>query len=262
MRIILFVFLGILFSIPHYGQGPRPEKDQFEKWGLVSEEGKDLTSFEFDKMKAAGPYFLVESAFAWGAIDQHGSIVVPQNYLEIRVSGPDMFIVKKGGTFGILDQQGQPILEPELEAVQYIRDDGAALIKKDSKWFYSKNGEHLNDEPIFELVDKVPLYTGCPTCSRIDEEHQSNKEMLTFIYTNIRYPPDARENGIEGTVVVSFIVNKSGQIMEPEVTHSLSDDCDEEALRVILSMPNWVPGKMDGKPVSCRFKLPIKYKLK
>ena len=261
MRIILFIFLGMLFSIPHYGQGPHAQKDQFGKWGLVSEDGMDLTAFEFDKMKAAGPYFLVESAFAWGAIDQLGSIVVPQKYLDIRVSGPDMFIVKKGGTFGVLDQQGQPILEPELEAVQYIRDDGAALIKKDGKWFYIKNDEHLNDEPIFELVDKVPLYTGCPTCSKKDEEHQSNREMLTFIYTNIRYPPDARENGIEGTVVVRFIVDKTGHILEPEIIRSIAEDCDQEALRVVKLMRKWVPGELDGKPVSCRFKLPIKYKL-
>ncbi|MBK7345190.1 MAG: WG repeat-containing protein [Saprospiraceae bacterium] len=137
MMIILYNFLGMLFSIPHYGQGPHAQKDQFGKWGLVSEDGMDLTAFEFDKMKAAGPYFLVESAFAWGAIDQLGSIVVPQKYLDIRVSGPDMFIVKKG-TFGVLDQQGQPILEPELETVQYIRDDGAALIKRMANGFILK----------------------------------------------------------------------------------------------------------------------------
>lgn len=262
MKIFIFLLLSIIYSIPNYGQGPTAQKDQFGKWGLVSEEGRDLTDFEFDNMKVAGPYFLVESYFAWGALDQNGQIIVPQEYLDIRVSGPDMFIVKKGATFGILNQKGQTIMEPELEAVQYIRNDGSALIKKDGEWSYFKNNERIDDEPIFEIVDKMPLFTACPTCSRKDEEHQSQKDMLTFIYTNIKYPAEARENAIQGTVVVSFIVDKTGQIIEPEVTRSLADDCDKEALRVIKLMKKWAPAEMDGKPVSCRFRLPIKYKLR
>ncbi len=212
-------------------------------------------------MQVAGPYFLVESWFSWGVLDQEGQEIVKPKYSEIRVSGPDMFIVKYLLTYGVLDQHGQVVMETESEAIDHIRSDGAILAKQEGQWSYFLDNQRLVDEPIFEQYARMPMFSSCPSCSREKAEHKATMDMLTYIYTHIKYPGDARENGIEGTVVVSFIVNKSGQISEPEVVYSLSDDCDEEALRVILSMPNWVPGEIDGKPVSCRFKLPIKYKL-
>ncbi|MCF8238473.1 MAG: TonB family protein [Saprospiraceae bacterium] len=261
MRNILFVILGMLYSISHYGQGPRPEQDEFGKWGLVSEDGISLTEHIYDKMQKAGPYFLVESWYYWGALDKEGQEIIPPKYSEIRISGPDMFIVKYLLTYGVLDQHGQVVIEPGLEAIDHIRSDGAILAKRDGQWSYFLHNQRLIDEPIFERYARVPRFSPCLSCSLKEADQKAQKDMLTYIYTHIKYPGDARENGIEGTVVVSFIVNKSGQIREPEVIYTLSDDCDEEALRVILSMPNWVPGEIDGKPVNCRFKLPIKYKL-
>jgi len=85
--------------------------------------------------------------------------------------------------------------------------------------------------------------------------------LLKFVYKNIKYPPIARENGVEGTVVVRFIVRKNGEITDAQVIMDIGQGCGEEAMRVVNMMPNWEPGTQDGAPVDVYFNLPIKYKL-
>lgn len=82
-----------------------------------------------------------------------------------------------------------------------------------------------------------------------------------FLNTNIRYPAQARRKNIQGKVVVKFIVNENGAVVNPQIIRSVDDTLDEEALRVIKSMPNWKPGLIDGKPVKVYYTLPISFKL-
>lgn len=85
--------------------------------------------------------------------------------------------------------------------------------------------------------------------------------MLKFIYDNIQYPGIARENGVEGTVVVQFVVEKDGSITDVKVIRDIGAGCGAEAMRVVNKMPKWNPGKQRGRPVRVQFNLPVKFKL-
>lgn len=82
------------------------------------------------------------------------------------------------------------------------------------------------------------------------------------LYENIKYPQEAIDNNIEGTVYVSFIVNEEGKISEKQVIKSVHEALDNEALRVIDVLPEWEPGKVGDKPVAVEFILPIRFYLK
>lgn len=82
-----------------------------------------------------------------------------------------------------------------------------------------------------------------------------------FLQNNIRYPHMARESGIQGTVYVTFVVGKSGEISNVQVVRGIGGGCDEEAMRVIKLMPKWIPGRQNGKPVPVWFNFPLKFTL-
>ncbi len=82
-----------------------------------------------------------------------------------------------------------------------------------------------------------------------------------YIAQNMHYPELARENGIEGKVVIEFIVNKNGSISDAKVVRGIGGGCDEEALRIINGMPAWKPGMQKGAPINVRYSLPIAFKL-
>jgi periplasmic protein TonB len=112
--------------------------------------------------------------------------------------------------------------------------------------------------PVVEAPKKEEIFT------RVEQMPQfgsGEKELLEYLAKNIKYPAIARENGIQGTVVIQFVVDKNGKVTEPTVVRELGGGCDEEALRVIRNMPNWIPGKQQGKPVKVRYTLPVRFKL-
>jgi|JI10StandDraft_1071094.scaffolds.fasta_scaffold425811_2 protein TonB len=80
-----------------------------------------------------------------------------------------------------------------------------------------------------------------------------------FFSKNMTYPRIPLENGIEGTVIVNFIVGKNGEINDIKIVKSINKELDKEAIRVISLMPNWAPGMNNGKPVKVSFNLPVKF---
>lgn len=117
------------------------------------------------------------------------------------------------------------------------------------------------DGDVYKVVDEMPRFPGCEDIE--DESKQKacwQKRMLEFIYSNVKYPEQARKNGIDGIVVASFIVEQDGSISDAEITRSIGGGCDEEVLKVVYMMPNWVPGKQDGENVRVKFNLPVKFK--
>jgi protein TonB len=82
-----------------------------------------------------------------------------------------------------------------------------------------------------------------------------------YLADNIQYPINAQKNEIEGTVHVSFLINKNGEVVDIKIYKGVNVDLNNEALRVIGNMPNWNPGLFDGKPVNVSFSLPIKFSL-
>jgi protein TonB len=122
--------------------------------------------------------------------------------------------------------------------------------------------EVIFEEPVAAVVkeeedeDKVFLVVEQPA-----EFDGGMAAMYGFIKKNLKYPASARRMGIEGSVFVGFIVDKAGVISNVEVVKGISADCDKEAERVVRMMPNWKPGKQNGRPVKSKFVLPIKFKL-
>jgi TonB family protein len=102
---------------------------------------------------------------------------------------------------------------------------------------------------VFSAVEHVPEFQG------------GQKGLMIFLTENIKYPKDARENGIQGRVLVKFIVCTDGSLCDAEVVRSVSPSIDTEVLRVVKSMPNWKPGVQNGQPVRVFYTLPVSFKL-
>lgn len=123
------------------------------------------------------------------------------------------------------------------------------------------------EEEIFVIAEDMPRFPGCEDLgSKKEKEECAKLKLLEFIYANIEYPAIARENGVEGTAVVSFVVEKDGRVKDAKIVREIGGGCGEEALRVVEHMNDagkrWIPGKQRGKPVRVMFNLPVKFKLK
>ncbi len=118
------------------------------------------------------------------------------------------------------------------------------------------------DGKVFKVAEEMPIFHGCDerTDSPGLKKKCSDTNLLQFIFANIKYPKEAEAAGAEGMVVVSFIIDKSGKVVEPEIVRSVHPLIDKEVLRVIRLMPEWTPGKQEGKAVSVEYKLPIRFK--
>uniref|UniRef100_UPI0040488C8C TonB family protein n=1 Tax=Algoriphagus sp. TaxID=1872435 RepID=UPI0040488C8C len=82
-----------------------------------------------------------------------------------------------------------------------------------------------------------------------------------YLSNNLKYPTQARRMGVEGTVIVVFVINTDGSIQDVEVLRGIGGGCDEEAVKVVTNAPKWEPGNQRGKPVRTRMRLPIRFKL-
>jgi len=102
---------------------------------------------------------------------------------------------------------------------------------------------------IFTVVEEQPGYPG------------GDEARIKYLQENIKYPEEAKELGVQGKVFVTFVVEVDGSITDVRVLRGIGAGCDEEAIRVVKSMPRWVPGKQRGQPVRVQFNLPIKFTL-
>ena len=102
---------------------------------------------------------------------------------------------------------------------------------------------------IFEFVEQMPDFPG------------GEDALAAYLSKNIKYPKQANENGVQGRVVLNFVVNEDGDISDIKVVRGIGSGCDQEAMRVVNSMPKWKPGKQNGKAVKVSFSLPISFEL-
>jgi protein TonB len=107
------------------------------------------------------------------------------------------------------------------------------------------------------IIEEKPLVTA----EQMPEFPGGEEELIRFISNNLRYPTVAQELGIEGRVIIRFVVSRTGEVDRVEVIRSLDPSCDKEAIRVVKMMPKWIPGKQNGRPVPVYFTLPIVFKL-
>jgi len=105
-------------------------------------------------------------------------------------------------------------------------------------------------DKVYKVVDQMPEFPG------------GTQALMTYIGKEVKYPDDAKKAGIQGKVLVTFVVSKDGKVLDSKIIKSANPSLDKEALRVIDSMPTWIPGKQKGKNVDVSYTVPISFKLK
>lgn len=120
------------------------------------------------------------------------------------------------------------------------------------------------EKEIFKVVEQMPRFPGCEDKATDKDKNECAKtKLLEYIYGNLKYPAIARENGIDGQVVLQFVVEKDGSITDVNIVRDIGGGCGDAAVNVIKGMNNmgtkWVPGKQRGRPVRVLFTLPVKF---
>ena len=113
---------------------------------------------------------------------------------------------------------------------------------------------------IYDVVEIMPRYQGCENAVE-DSVDCTFRKMLGHIKSQLKYPEEALKLKVHGQVIVQFVIDSTGAVTRPSITNGIGAGCDEEALRVVSSMPAWNPGKQGGKAVPVRMKVPIYFQL-
>ena len=130
-----------------------------------------------------------------------------------------------------------------------IFDVGRVLAAYDYQSYLNRKNYSEEEQQIFQVVEEMPEFPG------------GQGALLQFLAKSIKYPVIAQENGIQGRVTCSFVVNKDGSIVDAEVIRGVDPSLDKEAIRVINTMPKWSPGKQRGKPVRVKYTVPVTFRL-
>jgi len=175
----------------------------------------------------------------------------------------DLIILKKGDNIQALVQE---IGTDEVKYKKFDKPNGATYTLKKTEilmityadgsrdTFGNKIPEQLlmqntNEESFEQLVETAPSYP------------DGEKGLALYLAQNLRYPKGAQKKGIQGQVILRFLVNEKGSISDIQVFKKLQNDCDSEASRLVQKMPKWIPGKLNSKPVKAYYNLPINFKL-
>ena len=149
-------------------------------------------------------------------------------------------------------QQTQNVVK-EIPYVPVVEAENLVIAEDDAPTGAGVNdvaGTNANDNSIYEIVEQMPEFPNGGTAG-----------LMNFINKNLRYPTYCQEEGIQGKVIVAFVVNKDGSTSDLKVVWSANKYLDKEALRVLSGMPKWKPGKQNGVPVRVKCTVPINFKL-
>lgn len=158
------------------------------------------------------------------------------------------------------DEEVQP--EDELKSQDDLSKTNTAIGAFDVKGNDEAEGEVLkakevvvDEKPkeeetkVFDVVEQMPQFPGGPNA------------LFEYLSKNIKYPVVAEENGIQGRVIVTFVVERDGSITDVKVAKSVDPSLDKEAMRVVKSMPHWIPGKQNGSAVRVKYTVPVTFRL-
>lgn len=136
---------------------------------------------------------------------------------------------------------------PELPAEEIQKT--ALPQDKKIKETFETHGKNMPDSVVFEVVEEMPEFPG------------GMKALTEYIHKNVKYPAEAHAKGVQGRVIVCFVVKKDGSITDIKTVRSVDPYLDKEAIRIIAAMPKWKPGKQRGKAVNVRFTVPVMFRL-
>ena len=126
---------------------------------------------------------------------------------------------------------------------------GGEVLKVKEEIAQPEPPKHEEDNKVFEVVEQMPSFPG------------GYAALMQWLGSNMKYPTIAAENGVQGRVIVQFVVEKDGSITDVHVAKSVDPSLDKEASRVVKAMPKWIPGKQNSSPVRVRFTVPVTFKL-
>ncbi|MBR5747839.1 MAG: energy transducer TonB [Prevotella sp.] len=112
-----------------------------------------------------------------------------------------------------------------------------------------KSNHVLEPAKVYDVVDEMPQFPG------------GSQSMLEYLSKNIKYPVVAEENGVQGRVIVTFVVERDGSITNEKIVKSVDPSLSKEAIRVVKSMPHWIPGRQKGSAVRVKYTVPVTFKL-
>lgn len=144
-------------------------------------------------------------------------------------------VLKSSAAIGSFDVQGNDESGEVLKAKEVIAQEPVKPKEEENK--------------VFDVVEQMPSYPG------------GMGALMTYLSNNIKYPVIAEENGIQGRVICTFVVERDGSITDVRVAKSVDPSLDKEACRVIKSMPHWIPGKQNGSAVRVKYTLPVTFRL-
>ncbi|MDY6326982.1 MAG: energy transducer TonB [Bacteroidales bacterium] len=164
------------------------------------------------------------------------------------------------------DQTPPPPPEPQQQqaevVINIVENNVAVNTDLDFSVDFDENDviEDISDEPI-EVVEDVADEEPPMMFTEEMPEYPGGPEALNaFLTREIQYPEVARNNGITGTVLIEFVVEKDGRVSNAKVKVPLFPECDKEAVRGVMAMPKWKPGKNMGKPVRCFYQVPVTFR--
>lgn len=127
---------------------------------------------------------------------------------------------------------------------------GGAVLKAKEDIAAPEPPKHVVEETkIFTVVEQMPMYPG------------GEAALMGYLRDNIKYPTVAAENGVQGRVVVGFVVERDGSITDVNILRGVDPSLDREAMRVVKSMPRWNPGKQNGSAVRVKYQVPVSFRL-
>ena len=178
----------------------------------------------------------------------------------------DDFIEVKDEDVIATDQTPPPPPEPQQQQQAVVLNIVEDNIKVSTDFDFGQ--DVFEDDVVEEIDDEVTVVEDeaetAPPVYFTEEmpEYPGGMEALnSFLSKEIQYPEVARNNGITGTVLVEFVVERDGRVSNAKVKVPLYPDCDKEAVRGIMAMPRWKPGKNMGKPVRCFYQVPVTFRM-
>lgn len=116
----------------------------------------------------------------------------------------------------------------------------------------------------YKIVDEMPYLSECKDFKSEEEKQQcSTVKMFTYIYSNLNYPAKARNNGIQGSVEISFVVTSNGKIDSVKILKDIGEGCGKSCKKTVekLNKLKWIPGKQEGENVNVEYTIPINFRL-
>lgn len=214
----------LIYDLP--GAAPKDNKVPMTKHSLILQKGTEYRIYLFDAIENNESHPRLE---LYGNSELIGSVECIKDYNYVDITS------KRSGVYHFF------ISDVNRKKAQGV---AAICLKKNNQ---KVEGTAFGEE-ILTFVDQMPQFPG------------GTAALNRFIGKNLKYPEDAKKQGISGRVILNFVVGKTGKIYDIRVVKGLSTSLDNEAIRMVRSMPDWIPGKHKGVPVNVYFTLPVSCK--